>query len=315
MLLPRTDITFVFDHLFTVIQLLAFDHTHKTSTSSLLRLCLMTADSLPLLAKTVPRKASQTNDRLTNSAKSPPTNVNTDRKDQSEKPLRRSSRLQGIPVSDFNLTLPATIQEMPNSTMLCAPALLPAGTVPNGTLASTNSDSSARIETTNNDITLTDSGLKQAQSPSADPKVSVRDASQPDIGNSSECEEADNENNDDPEIAQDNDEDDNESNKPLPPKQKRGKGTSAKLSRKRKADTSGGQKAAGSGLDPPAKKKQKVNKPTTKRQSKAGNPKPKTAKERFQAASAEDTRPLPWGQPEVWADVCSFCGMNVNNQR
>ena len=187
--------------------------------------------------------------------------------------------------------------------MLSAPALFPAKTVPNGTIASTDSDS------------LHNSApLKHAQ----DPKVSVRDASQPDIDNSNECEEADNEN-DDPEVTQDNDKDDNndddESNKPLRPKQNRRKGTSATSSRKRKADTSGGKKTAGSGLDPPVKKKQKVNKPTTKRQRKAGNSKPKTAKERFQAASAKDTRPLPWGQPEVWADVCSFQRINVNSQR
>ena len=296
------------------MQPLAFDHTDKLSTSCPLPSCLMTADSLPPLAKTVPRKASQTNDCPTNSAKSPPTNVSTNRKDQSENTLRRSRRLQGIPVSDINLTLPATLQGTPHSTMLSAPALLSAETVPNGTVALTDSDS-AHIETTNNDKSLADSALKHAQSPSADPKVLVRDASQPNIDNSSECEEADSENNDDPEVAQDNDEDDNESDKRFRPKQKRRKGTSAKLSRKRKADTSGGQKAAESGLDPPAKKKQKVNKPTTKRQRKAGNSKPKTAKERFQAASAEDTRPLPWGQPEVWADVCSFRRMNVNNQR
>ena len=193
---------------------------------------------------------------------------------------------------------------MPNNTMLSAPALVPAETVPNGTIASTDNDST-HVKNTNNGKSLNDSPLKDAQSLSADPKVSVRNASQPDIDNFSECEEVDNENDDDPEVAQDN-EDDGESNRPPQPKQKRRKGTSAKASRKRKADTSGGKKAAGSGLAPPARKKQKVNKPTTKRQRKAGSSKPKTAKERFQAASAEDTRPLPWGQPEVWADVCSF---------
>ena len=200
--------------------------------------------------------------------------------------------------------MPATIQAMPNDTMLSAPALVPAKTVPNGTIASTDNDSK-HMEATNNGKSLDGSPLKDAQSPSADHKVSVRNASQPDIDNISECEETDDENDDDPEVAQDEDDDD-ESNKPLRPKQKRRKGTSAKSSRKRKADTSGGKKAVGSGLAPPAKKKQKVNKPTTKRQRKAGNSKPKTAKARFQAASAEDTRPLPWGQPEVWADVCSF---------
>ena len=195
---------------------------------------------------------------------------------------------------------------MPNETMLSAPALVTAKTVSKGDVASTDNDST-HMEATNNGKRLNDSPLKDAHSPLADPTVSVRNTSQPEIGNFSECEETDNNNDDDPEVAQDYDEDDDESNKPLRPKQKRRKGTSAKLSRKRKADTSSGKKAAGSGLALPAKKKQKVNKPTTKRQRKAGNSKPKTAKERFLAASAEDTRPLPWGQPEVWADVCSFC--------
>ena len=260
------------------------------STSCLLPSCFITADSLPPLAKVAPQKASQTNDCLTNSAKSLPTNASTSHKDQAENTLRRSRRLQGIPVPDSNS----------NDTMLSAPASFPAKTVPNGTIASTDSDS-----------VHNSAPLKHAQ----DPRVSVRDASQPDIDNSNK---ADNET-DGPEATQDkdedNDDDDDESNKPLQPKQKRRKGTSATSSRKRKADTSGGKKTAESGLDPPVKKKQKVDKPTTKQQRKAGNSKPKTAKERFQAASAKDTRPLPWGQPEVWADVCSFHRMNVNSQR
>ena len=42
-----------------------------------------------------------------------------------------------------------------------------------------------------------------------------------------------------------------------------------------------------------------------KKQRKANNPRPKTAKERFRLAAASDTRPLPWGEPEVWAEVWS----------
>ena len=235
---------------------------------------------------------------------SPPTTVSTNQEDQSESTLRRSKRLQGKTVPKLKLILRTTSQVKPNDTTLSAAALLPARTVPNGTIVSTDSVS-AHMETTNNRKSLGDSHLKHAWSPSADPKVSVRNASQPDIDNFSECEEANNKNDEQPDAAQDIDEDDDDSNKPLRSKQKRQKGTSAKSSRKRKADTSSGQKAAGSGLAPPAKKKRKVNKPTAKRQRKAGTSKPKTAKERFLASSAEDTRPLPWGQPEVWADVCS----------
>ena len=66
-------------------------------------------------------------------------------------------------------------------------------------------------------------------------------------------------------------------------------------SRKRKAATSSA---------PPPTKKQKVDSPTSTRQRKAaGKPKVKTAKEKFLAASAVDKRPLPWGEPEVWAEV------------
>ena len=55
-----------------------------------------------------------------------------------------------------------------------------------------------------------------------------------------------------------------------------------------------------------AAKKRKADvhiKEPAKKQYKANNPKPKTAKERFRLAAASDTRPLPWGEPEVWADV------------
>ena len=196
---------------------------------------------------------------------------------------------------------------MPDDTMLSAPVLLPARTVPNKPIASTNSEST-HTQTTDNGKSLGDSPLKDAQTPLADPKASVRNATQPDIDRVSECERSENENDNDPEVVQDNDKDDDEYDKPLRSKQKRRKSTAAKSSRKRKANASGGKQAAESGVAPPAKKKQKVNKPTTKRQSKAGTSKPKTVKERFLAASAEDTRPLPWGQPEVWADVCSFRG-------
>ncbi len=78
--------------------------------------------------------------------------------------------------------------------------------------------------------------------------------------------------------------------------------TSAK-SKKRKAAISGKNKVADSTLAPPPKKKQKINNPTPKVQRKATISRPKTAKERHLAASAEDTRPLPWGEPDVWAEV------------
>ncbi len=81
------------------------------------------------------------------------------------------------------------------------------------------------------------------------------------------------------------------------------RGGTAATSRKRKAQVSSGKKVTEVGLTPLAKKKQKVSNPSVKRQRNPGNSKPKTAKQRFLAASAVDTRPLPWGEPEIWADV------------
>ena len=81
------------------------------------------------------------------------------------------------------------------------------------------------------------------------------------------------------------------------------RGGTAATSRKRKAQVSSGKKVTEVGLTPPAKKKQKVSNPSVKRQRNPGNSKLKTAKQRFLAASAVDTRPLPWGEPEIWADV------------
>ena len=77
-------------------------------------------------------------------------------------------------------------------------------------------------------------------------------------------------------------------------------GNDAIKSRKRKAATSAAA--------PPPTKKPNIDSPTPTRQRKAvGNPKYKTVKERFQAASAEDKRPLPWGEPDVWAEVWFPC--------
>lgn len=94
------------------------------------------------------------------------------------------------------------------------------------------------------------------------------------------------------------DEDHRQSKNSSRSKQEHGSATLAK-SRKRKAATSSA---------PPPTKKQKVDSPTSTRQRKAaGKRKVKTAKEKFLAASAEDKRPLPWGEPEVWAEVWFAC--------
>ena len=188
------------------------------------------------------------------------------------------------------------------------PAVLSAGTVPNSITASTNIDSTFVGPADSGGI-LSNSRLDDAHSTSKDPGALARNTSEPDINGLSEYKATDEKNSEHTEVKQDNGKDgkdDNGSKKSLRIKlrlkQDRRPSTSAQSSRKRKADTSD-KKAPKSGLAPPAKKKQKVNKPTAKRQRNASNPKPKTAKEKFLAASAEDTRPAPWGQPEVWAEV------------
>lgn len=190
---------------------------------------------------------------------------------------------------------------MPSDSTLSTPALLSAETVRHGTVISSGNDSTLAGATDNNKI-LEDSHSDNAQSPSADPNTTVNDVLEPDIDAVSEYNKTDSENSDGSEVKQIDDRK-NQPNKPLRPKQDQHQSTSTKSSKKRKADTSNAKKATQSALTTPAKKKQKVNKPIVKRQRKAGHSRPKTAKERFLAASAKDTRPLPWGEPEVWAEV------------
>ena len=192
-------------------------------------------------------------------------------------------------------------QEMPSNSTLSTPALLSAEAVRHGTITSSGNDSTLAGATDNNRI-LENSHSDNAQSPSADPNITVNNVLEPDIDAVSEYNKTDGETSDGSEVEQ-NDNRINQSNKPLRPKQDQHQSTSTKSSKKRKAASSNAKKAAQSGLTTHAKKKQKVNKPVVKRQRKAGNSRPKTAKERFLAASAKDTRPLPWGEPEVWAEV------------
>lgn len=192
-------------------------------------------------------------------------------------------------------------QEKPSDSTPSTPAFLSAGTVRHGTITSSGDDSTLAGAMDNNRI-LGKSHSDIVQSPQADPNITVNDVLEPDLEAVSEYNRTDDENSDGSEVEQDNNRN-NQPNKPLRPKQDQHQSTSTKSSKKRKAVSSSAKKAAQSGLTKPAKKKQKVNKPIVKRQRKAGNSRPKTAKERFLAASAEDTRPLSWGEPEVWAEV------------
>ena len=195
---------------------------------------------------------------------------------------------------------------MPSDTTLSTPALLSAERVRDGTIALSGNDSTL-MGATDHDKTSGDSLHDNASSPSTNPKILVSNVLEPDIDAASEFNKTDSEIGGDSEVEQNDDEDNDKFNQPSRLKQDRHHTASAQTSQKRKADTSHGKKATGSGLITPAKKKQKVNQPTTQRQRKVGISKPKTAKQRFLAASAEDTRPLSWGEPEVWAEVCFPC--------
>ena len=146
-----------------------------------------------------------------------------------------------------------------------------------------------------------------------DPDVPTpRSPTKPDTDSVSEYNETDNGENDELDAVQSNDEDNDQSIKSSRVKQNYHSSTLSRP-RKRKAGPSGG-KASEQGISQPAIKKQKLDKPATKRDRKATNSQPNTAKARFLAASAVDTRPLPWGEPEVWAEVSIFPQMDVDSQ-
>ena len=208
-----------------------------------------------------------------------------------------------MPVSTFNPQLPATVQAMPSNTMLSTPALLSAEVVPDGFTASSDNDSTL-VGATDTENSLGDPSFEDVQPSTTNSVVSTEAVlNKPTVSASKKHNKIDGESSNDSEVKRNDDKDNDRPNKRLSSKQDHCRGTIAKTSKKRKAENSSGKKAADLDLHPPAKKKQKVNKPTAKRQRKVGNSKPKTAKERFLAASAEDTRPLPWGEPEVWAEV------------
>ena len=208
-----------------------------------------------------------------------------------------------MPVSTFNPQLPATVQAMPSNTMPSTPALLSAKVVPDGFTASSDNDSTL-VGATHTDKSLGDPSFDNMQPSTTNPVISTKAVlNKPTVNASKEHNKIGGESSNDSKVKQNNDKGNDRPNKRLSSKQDHCRGTVAKSSKKRKAESSSGKKAADLDLHPPAKKKQKINKPTAKRQRKVGNSKPKTAKERFLAASAEDTRPLPWGEPEVWAEV------------
>ena len=161
--------------------------------------------------------------------------------------------------------------------------------------AESSDKGSPLVGVTDSDRPLDDSRSADAQSLPTDSNILSKVVlNKPDVDASSEYNETDleNSNDDDSNPEEKNDVVDRSFKNP----------TSAK-SKKRKAATYGKNEIADSTLAPPSKKKQKINNPTPKVQRKAGNSRPKTAKERLLAASTQDTRPLPWGEPDVWAEV------------
>ena len=219
-------------------------------------------------------KTSQIKDLSINSTESPHTTDSPDPRNRSGNTLRQPRRLRGTPASISNPELSTTIQAMPSKS-------LPA-------LPSSSHNNTTLMGATGNDNSLDDQPFEDSQSSSTSPNALTKPVlNKSDIDSSSEYKETDDENiNDDPNTEQQDSLD-----------------TALTDSKKRKANKPSGKKTANSALTTPPIKKQKVNNSTSKGQHKAGNSKPKTAKERLLAASAEDTRPLPWGNPDVWAEV------------
>lgn len=242
-------------------------------------------------------KTSEIKDPSINATESSHTAISSDGGGQSEKILRRSRRLQGMPIPIFNPKFPATIQAMPSEITMSA------STLPDGAILPSDNDSTF-MGVTDSAITLNHHPFKDAESLSTTPNISTKNVlNKSDIDALSDRNESGNKDSKDSDFKQNNDKEDNHlSEKPLRSEQDHLDPTLIK-SKKRKAAASSAEKTTKSALAPPPKKKQKVKSSTPKRQRKAGNEKPKTAKERFLAASADDTRPLPWGEPEVWAEV------------
>lgn len=239
-------------------------------------------------------KTSQTKDSPINSTKSSHAAVSFDPGNQSESTLRQSNRLRGIPayaessdkgpplvaVTDSDKPLDdcrsADAQSLPTNSNISSEVVL---NKPDGDASSEynetnleNSDDDDSIPKEKNDI-----GNRSFKNPTS-AKSKKRKAA-----TSGKNEIAD--------------------STLAPPSKKKQKINNPTPKVQRKAAPSGKTKVADSTLAPPPKKKQKINNPTPKVQRKATISRPKTAKERHLAASAEDTRPLPWGEPDVWAEV------------
>ena len=235
-------------------------------------------------------KTSQIKDLSINSTESPHTTDNPDPGNRSGNTLRQPKRLRGTPASTSNPELSTTIQAMPSES-------LPA-------LPSSSHNNTTLMGVTGSDNSLDDQPFEDSQSSSTSPNASTKPVlNKSDIDSSSEYKETDDENiDDDPDTKQNKKKNKCSIKEPLRSKQD-SLDTALMDSKKRKANESGGKKTANLALTTPPIKKQKVNNSTPKGQHKAGNSKPKTAKERLLAASIKDTRPLPWGNPDVWAEV------------
>lgn len=245
-------------------------------------------------------KTGQTRDPSINWTKSSQTTGGAGHKGPLENTLRRSTRLQSLPVPIYTSELLATVgskEIMPSS-----PALPSDDLVPGGAISSSNNDS-ALVAINDSDEILGHHSFKEAQPSSTSPALTTNNVlSEPEVRASSKYSETDTKITNEPDAEPNNNKGNLSSEEPSVSGQ--GHLDSALTnSKKRKTVTSGGKKTTRLAPALPPKKKQKLGNPTPKRQRKAGNPKPKTAKERFLAASAEDTRPLPWGEPEVWAEV------------
>lgn len=202
-----------------------------------------------------------------------------------------------MPIPIFNPKFLATIQAMSSEITMSA------STLPDGAILPSDNDSTL-TKVTDSATILNHRPFKDAESLSTNPNISIKTVlNKSDVDVLSDRNETGNEDSKDSDVKQNNNKKDNRlSEKPLRSEQDHLDPTLVK-SKKRKAAACSAEKTTKLALAPPREKKQKVKSSTPKRQRKAGNEKPKTAKERFLAASADDTRPLPWGEPEVWAEV------------
>lgn len=246
----------------------------------------------------MPTKPTDQSTVLTRSSQ---TTTSPDCGGQSENTLRRSKRLESIPAVRYHQEIPEIVQIVPSATMLATSAFPSVKKISTKVTKSPESHS-ITVGVIDGNKVQDKYPANDAHSSSTKTNISTKTVStESDIDRFNRHKKTDNGNNDCSDIEQ-NTKDFHPSEESVHSGQD-GIDVNLAKSRKRKAAVSNAEEAAESAPASRPKKKQKATSPSPKRQRKASGKGPKTAKERFLAASAEDTRPPPWGEPEVWAEV------------